>query len=210
MNMSRHYFTASSILFELAIFLMVIGCYPAPPPTTVQRVNSESQIDLSGEWNDTDANQVAQVMIQDCLSRPWSAKFKQDKSREPVLRLYPIRNRSSEHINWQFFTKQVEMELINSGVVKVVSAWDEAQTQRFERADQAENASDKTVKTQGEETGSDFTLNGWIITQNDAVDGQEVRAYVTTMELTNAESNEKVWMKVHKIKKVINRAPTQW
>jgi hypothetical protein len=100
--------------------------------------------------------------------------------------------------------------LINSGVVKVVSAFDEAQTQRFERADQAQHSSDSTVKSQGQETGSDFTLNGWIITQNDAVDGQEVRAYVTTMELTNTESNQKVWMKVHKIKKVISRAASQW
>jgi hypothetical protein len=149
-------------------------------------------------------------MIQDALSRPWSAKFRQEHGREPVIRLYPIRNRSSEHINWQFFTKQVEMELINSGVVKVVSAWDEAQTQRFERADQARHASDETVKSQGQETGSDFTLNGWIITQNDAAPGQEVRAYVTTMELTNSETNEKVWMKVHRIKKVISRDPGQW
>ena len=127
-----------------------------------------------------------------------------------MVRLYGLRNRSSEHINWMFFTKQVEMELINSGMVKVVSAYNEAQTQRFERADQARPASDKTVKSQGQETGSDFTLNGWIVTQNDAVSGQEVRAYVTTMELTNSESNEKVWLKVHRIKKVISRAASEW
>lgn len=206
--MSRYHCIA---ITAVTLALLLVGCGPPPgPSTSVQRVNPNAAVDLSGEWNDTDANQVAKAMIQDCLSRPWSAKFKQEKGKEPVVRLYPIRNRSSEHINWRFFSKQVEMELINSGVVKVVSAFDEAQTQRFERHDQATHASDKTVKSQGQETGSDFTLNGWIITQNDAVDGQEVRAYVTTMELTNSESNEKVWMKVHKIKKVISRAATEW
>jgi PBP1b-binding outer membrane lipoprotein LpoB len=199
------------MLLTAVVALTIAACGPPPgPSTSVQRINPNAAVDLSGEWNDTDANQVSKAMVQDCLSRPWSAAFKTEKGRTPVVRLYAIKNRSSEHINWRFFSKQVEMELINSGMVKVVSAWDEAQTNRFERSDQARHASDKTVKSQGQETASDFVLNGWIITQNDAVDGQEVRAYVTTMELSNSESNEKVWMKVHKIKKIISRAATQW
>jgi len=127
-----------------------------------------------------------------------------------VVRLWRIRNRSSDDINTRFFTKQVEMELINSGVVKVVADIEEANDNTAERADQARHASDKTAKQQQQETGSDFIMNGWILTQNDAAGGQEVRAYVTTMELTNTESNEKVWMKIHPIKKVISRAATQW
>ena len=199
------------IVLTAVVALLIAACGPPPgPSTSVQRINPNAAVDLSGEWNDTDANQVAKSMIQDCLSRPWSATFKQEKGRNPVVRIHPIKNRSSEHINWRFFSKQVEMELINSGMVKVVSSMVEAQDNRDERTDQARNASDATVKTQGQETGSDFVLNGWIITQNDAVDGQEVRAYVTTMELSNSESNEKVWMKVYPIKKVISRAATQW
>jgi hypothetical protein len=128
-----------------------------------------------------------------------------------VVRLWPIRNRSSEaNINTKFFTKQVEMELVNSGSVKVVASLEEAGDNTAERMDQARHASDKTVKAQQNETGSDFIMNGWIVTQNDAAEGQEVRAYVVTMELTNTESNEKVWLKVHQIKKVISRAGSQW
>ncbi len=194
----------------VAIILGTWGCGPPGPTTTIQRTDSQAQVDLSGNWNDTDANQVAQAMIRDCLTRPWASRFKAEKGRDPVVRLWPIRNRSSEHINSRFFTKQVEMELVNSGVVKVVADIEEASDNTAERADQAIHASDKTAKQQGQETGSDFILNGWILTQNDAVEGQEVRAYVTTMELTNTETNEKVWMKVHPIKKVISRAATQW
>ena len=196
------------ILFSALV--LATGCPPPGPSTTVQRINPNAQVDMSGNWNDTDANQVARAMIQDCLSRPWATSFKAEKGKVPVVRLWPIKNRSSEHINSRFFTKQVEMELINSGVVKVVSDLEEAQDNRDERTDQARNASDKTVKAHQQETGSDFVLNGWILTQNDAVDGQEVRAYVTTMELTNSETNEKIWMKVHQIKKVISRAASQW
>jgi len=190
--------------------VMVAGCYASGPSTSVQRINPNAQVDLSGNWNDTDANQVAQAMIQDCLSRPWAPRFKAEKGKEPGVRLWEIKNRSSEHINSKFFTKQVEMELINSGNVKVVSSLEEAQDNRDERADQARNASDKTVKAQQQETGSDFVMNGWIVTENDAVEGQEGRAYVVTMELSNSESNEKVWMKVHRIKKAITRPANQW
>lgn len=203
--------TTSSLSALVALALLIIACgQPPGPSTSVQRINPNAQVDLSGEWNDTDANQVASVMIKDCLSKPWSATYKTQKGKDPVIRLYPIKNRSSEHINWLYFTKQVESEMVNSGIVQVVASYDEAQTQRFERSDQATHSSDQTVKAQGQETGSDFVLNGWIATQNDAVEGQEVRAYIITMELINTESNVKVWMKEHRIKKVISRAASEW
>ncbi len=197
-------------IIALVTLALTVSCYASGPARTVQRVNPDAQIDLSGKWNDTDANQVARAMIQDCLSRPWATSFKAQHNRPPVVRLWPIKNRSSDHIQTMFFTKQVEMELINSGMVKVVSSLNEAQDNRDERADQAHNASDSTVKAQQQETGSDFVLNGWIVSENDAVDGQTVKAFVTTMELSNSESNEKVWMKVHKIKKVVTQAAAEW
>ena len=102
------------------------------------------------------------------------------------------------------------MELLNSGVVRVVADIDESQDTRSERTDQAQHASDDTAKQQQREVGSDFILNGWVISETDRVEGEEVRAYVTTMELIHTESNEKVWLNVHKIKKVIERDEAEW
>ena len=77
------------LLTSLAAALLTIGCGPPPGPcTSVQRIDPNAQVDLSGNWNDTDANQVAKAMIHDCLSRPWAAKFKAEKGRDPVVRLY--------------------------------------------------------------------------------------------------------------------------
>lgn len=194
----------------LALLVLAAGCYTAGPATTVQRIDPKAQVDLSGYWNDSDANQVAEVMMRDCLSRPWAAQFAQRAGREPVVKLYPIRNRSSEHMNTKFFTKQVEEELVNSGVVKVVAASDESQDARNERAEQAEHASDETKKEQQQEIGTDFLLNGWVVSQIDRVGGQSVRAYAVTMELINAETQQKVWLKLHQIKKVVDQAEYQW
>ncbi|MCC6748973.1 MAG: penicillin-binding protein activator LpoB [Deltaproteobacteria bacterium] len=200
----------SSTVLACAVALTALTGCPSGPSTSVVRTNPNAQVDLSGNWNDTDANQVAAAMIRDCLTRPWTSKFKAEKGRDPVVKLYPIRNRSSEHINTKFYTKQVEMELLNSGAVKVVAALEEAGDARYEKMEQSVHASDETAKQHQKETGTDFLLNGWIVSQNDAVDGQEVRAYVTTMELINAETQEKVWIKVHQIKKVITRQGSQW
>ena len=201
----------TTILFAaLTVAFLSAACGPPPPARTVTRVNPNATVDLSGKWNDTDANEVAKVMMRDALQRPWSSQYKAKKGKDPVVRLYPIRNRSDEHINTRFFTKQVEMELINSGMIKVVADREEAWDNRSERADQARHASDKTVKSQGQEIGSDFVLNGWIVSETDAVQGQKVKAFVITMELTNSETNLKVWMKVHRIKKVITQNSAEW
>ncbi|MCB9556574.1 MAG: penicillin-binding protein activator LpoB [Deltaproteobacteria bacterium] len=193
----------------VAVVFFAVGCTPPGPPP-VQRVGADTQIDLSGNWNDTDANQVAKAMIADCLSRPWANQFKAAKGKNPVVKLYPIKNRSAEHIKAQYFTKQVEMELVNSGFVEVVAASNETDEARAEREDQSEHSSDATAKQNQRETGADFILNGWVVTQNDAAGGQEVRAYVTTMELINVETQRKVWLKVHRIKKVVSRPESSW
>ena len=185
------------------------GCI-ATSGTTIQRVHPDEQIDLSGTWNDTDANQVAAVMIQDCLSRPWSANFRSDNGRSPVVRMYPVRNRTSEHIETKFFTKQVEQELLNSGAVDIVGSLVEASDIRRERADQAHHASADTMKRDRNEIGSDFVLNGWIVEEHDASYGREVKAYVITLELIHSERNKKVWMKTHRIKKDILHADLGW
>lgn len=201
----------SSVVLRIlvsAALLSLVAC--GGSSTTVRRIDPDQVVDLSGKWNDSDANKVAKAMIADCLSRPWAANFKGAAGKVPVVRLYPIRNRSSDHINTRFFTKQVEMELLNSGIVQVVADVEESTDTRYERQDQAKHASDETAKQQQQEVGSDFILNGWIVSENDAIEGQEVRAYVTTMELINSETNVKVWLNVHRIKKFIERDEAEW
>ncbi len=178
---------------------------------SVTRVSQTERIDLSGNWNDTDANLVAKEMIEQCLSSPWLERWKREHgNKKPVIRFYPIRNKTSEHINDEFFTKQVESALVNSGEVIVVASRTESADTRGEKEDQAQYASDETAKSQGNETGADFILNGWIISQNDAVEGKQVRAYITTMELIEVETNAKAWIGEKAIKKYVQQSKVGW
>lgn len=174
--------------------------------TKVTRVSADTAIDLSGRWNDTDAQQTANAMIQDVLQRPWLTDFSTAQSRKPVVIVGDVRNRSSEHIDTSVFTTSLEQELINSGKVKFVASKAEREGIRDEKTDQQTSASSDTMKRLGQETGADFYLSGIINSITDSADGQRVVYYKVSLELTNIESNEKVWIGSKQIKKVIDQS----
>jgi uncharacterized protein (TIGR02722 family) len=190
--------------FALCI-VAVIGC----ASRTVSRTASDTQTDLSGRWNDTDSRLVAEEMIVDVLARPWLERFSDENDTEPVVIVGDIRNLSDEHIDTTPFVKDIERELINSGVVRFVATAEEREQIRDERTDQQTQSSEETVKRLGEETGADFMLRGSISSTVDAVEGVRAVFYQVDMELINIESNEKVWIGSKEIKKVIEQKRTR-
>ncbi len=197
-------------LWPLVLFPIALGCASAPPASTGPTINrTEQAIDLSGEWNDVDADTVAKALIEDCMSVPWAEEWQKAHGRKPVVRLHPVRNKTDAYIDYRYFTKQLEAALVRSRRVDVVSSMEEAEDTRSERADQMQHASDETSKSQGQEAGSDFILNGWILSQNDAAKNQQVRTYLTSLEVTETESNKKAWVGQKRIKKLITQSAAE-
>ena len=194
------------LLLGLIIAIAALALTSCGPSVKVTRVASDTQIDLSGRWNDTDAQMVAEAMINDVVNRPWINNFLNDNKRKPVVIVGEVRNRSSEHIETLVFTKSLERELINSGKVKFVAAADERKGIRDERLSQQTESSAETMKRLGQETGADFYLSGVITSVTDAVDKQRVIFYKTNLELINIETNEKVWIGDKEIKKLIEQS----
>ncbi len=171
---------------------------------TVTRVDENSQIDLSGRWNDTDSRLVAEEMVKDGLSRPWVTDFIEENGKKPTVIVGIIKNKSSEHISSETFTNDIEREFINAGKVRVVQGGEAREELRSERADQQEFASAETTKKWGMERGADFILQGTINSITDSNSKDKLVYYQTDLELTHIETNEKVWIGSKKIKKVIN------
>jgi uncharacterized protein (TIGR02722 family) len=190
-----------------ATVLLLAGCGSS---RTVERVDADTIIDLSGDWNDTDSRLVAQEMITDVLSRPWLGEFKGEKQRTPDVIVGTIRNRSSEHIATTAFIKNLERELINSARVNFVANKEEREEVRDERADQQENASEESVKRFQQEAGADFMLQGDITTIVDQEGGDRVKYYQVNMELVNIETNRKAWIGEKKIKKFISQSGSKF
>lgn len=193
-----------SVVALLALSVLAAGCATAPA-TAPDVERTELPHDLSGDWNDVDADLVASALIRDCLSDPWAKEWAAEHGRSPVVRLYPVRNRTDGYIDYRYFTKQLEAALVRSRGVDVVSSVEEAGAARAERSDQAEHSSDDSVKSHGAETGSDFILNGWILSQDDEAGGTRVRAYLTSLELVEVSSQKKAWLGQKRIRKIIRQ-----
>jgi penicillin-binding protein activator len=189
------------VLVVLALF---IGC-----STKVARVQSDSTIDLTGRWNDTDSRLVAEEMIKDCLAQRWLFKWESENKRPAVI-IGKVENKSHEHISTEAFVKDVQRALLNSGKVDFVADKNERGQIRDEKADQADNASATTAKSSGEETGADLMMIGTINTIVDQEGKKAVVFYQTNMELVEIESHRTVWIGEKKIKKYVERANTKF
>ena len=169
----------------------------------VTRINPDQQVDLSGRWNDTDSKLVAEEMIQDVTGRPWHNDFRINNDRKPVVIVGYVQNKSAEHIESETFIKDIEREFINSGFVRVVSNAEFREKLREERAEQGEFASPETQAQWGKELGADFMMFGVITAVTDSYKKEKVVNYKVNLELTNIETNEKVWIGDKEIKKYI-------
>ena len=192
-----------TLIIISSLILLLASCGSS---RKVQRTSSDTTVDLSGRWNDTDSRLTAKKMVNGLLDARWIGNFKKENQRKPVVIVGNIKNNSSEHIQTKIFSKDIERELINSGEVKFVASSEERAEVREERSEQQQYSSMETAKRLANETGADFMLKGVISTQNDSFDGEAVKFYQVDLEMINLETNEKVWMDSKKIKKLVDQA----
>jgi uncharacterized protein (TIGR02722 family) len=190
-------------LIGLATLMLAVPVLPGCGGKTVTRIESDTTVDLSGRWNDTDSRQVSTTMIQDCLNNVWLRNHQRDSSQSPVVIVGAIRNKSMEHIPIDTFIKDIERAFINSGSVTVVADAGERIDLRAERESMQGNTTAETLKRFGQEVGADYVLTGTINQIVDEEEGEKVSYYQTDLELINVESNVKVWIGTEKIKKFI-------
>ena len=170
----------------------------------VERVDVDEQIDLSGRWNDTDSRLVAEEMVSQVLSGDWIANHQRTHNgSKPVVIVGLVYNNTSEHIEANTFIKDVEKAFVQSGKVRLVQAGDKREELRKERAAQQDFASSETAKKWGRELGADFMLQGDISSITDQYKKEKVIYYQTSLELSDLETNEVVWIGDKKLKKYV-------
>ncbi|MFC1500911.1 penicillin-binding protein activator LpoB [Elusimicrobiota bacterium] len=186
----------------LVLFIGMSSCANAPKIT---RTDAAEQIDLSGNWNDTDSQLVSTAMVGEALTMPWVNDYKASNGRKPTVIVGNVRNKSHEHINTETFIKDLERALINSGKVTFVASSEQRAEIRQERIEQAQHASMETAKSAGMESGADFMLKGQINTIMDEAGKTSLKYYQIELELISITNNEKVWMGQKKIKKIVQK-----
>jgi len=193
------------LLVSLLMLPFLFAC-----ATKVDRISSSEVKDVSGRWNDTDSQLVAEEMINDCVNSGWYTKAVAKLGKEPTVIVGTVKNESMEHINTATFIEEMQRALINSGKVDFVASSNERGEIRQERLEQDEFASEETRKAFGREVGADYMLSGVL---NSIVDSQSAKAvvyYQVNLKLINIETNKIVWNGEKKIKKYVKHSKTTW
>lgn len=186
-------------VYTYLFFLILVSCQTR----SVTRIDPSTQIDLSGRWNDVDSRKVADQMIFDLFDSPSFKNYVQEKNRKPVIIVGEIRNKTSEHIDADNFIKKFEIVIHNSNVADLVESGDFRDKLRVERAQQQDYAESSTIKQWGKELGADVMLFGEMTSETDTYNNKRVVNYITTLFLTDVETNKRIWYGQHEIKKYV-------
>lgn len=192
----------------LAVCLLAPVLFACAPH--VERVETNLIKDVSGGWNDTDAQMVAQEMITDCLQGGWYSRFFTRYGKEPTVIVGTVSNNTMEHINTGVFIEAMQRALINSAKVDFVASAAERGEVRTERLEQDEFASEATRKAFGREVGADYMLSGVLNSVVDQAGSKAVVFYQVNLKLIDIETNQIVWNGQKQIKKYVKRSKVTW
>ena len=185
------------------LFFCVFSC----ASTQVSRLDTDTRVDLSDRWNDTDSRLVSKKMISDMLTYPWVEKFReQNKGETPTVILKRVQNKSHEHIAVDTFIMDLRRAALRSGKIDFVVGGAARKQIREERKDQDIHAREGTRAEMGQETGADFALTGTISSFVDQKEGKRLTFYQVDLELVNMQTNEIAWTGQKKIKKLMQKS----
>lgn len=181
----------------LVILMAMFSC------RSVTRMDPNQPMDLSGRWNDTDSRQVANKMIADLLGSEKFKEYAKELGKKPTIIVGLVRNKTSEHIDSDAYVKKLELAIFNSGTADLVESDSFRDKLREERAQQQDFADPATTAKWGKEVGSALMLFGEMTSETDVYQKKRVVNYVTTLFLTDMETNKRIWYGQEEIKKFV-------
>ncbi len=191
----------------LASLTLLTACNSGPTRREVTRVDPGAVVDVDYRFNDTDARQVWQGMVDQSAFRGWIDRWMAEHNgQRPIIIVGPVKNNTQDYINTKLFTRNFEREMLNSGRVRIVGAKDDRGDLRDERLQGQEWNSAATRKVLKNELGADLMLIGDINdVQDRSLNGRTtVKYFQVNLDLTDLETSEKAWIGSVEIKKVSN------
>ena len=186
---------------SIAVIIALVLCVSCS--RKVSRVDPSTEINLSGRWNDSDSRIVADKMIAELTNSERFKEYAKAKGSKPAIIIGLVKNKTSEHIDADNYIKKLEAAIFNANIANLVESDEFRDKLRVERANQQEFADPATMKEWGKETGADLMLFGEMTSETDVYNKERVVNYVTTLFLTDMETNQRVWYGQQEIKKHI-------
>ena len=132
--------------FLSTVLLLAVVVSSSCNRRSVTRANPNKQFDLSGRWNETDAQLTAETLIKKALAGDWLGNFTAQKGKKPVVVVGTVRNNSHEHVDANIFIADIEKAFLKSQAIRLVQAGEKRNELRGERADQQDFSSAENIR----------------------------------------------------------------
>ncbi len=180
----RNYIKLSSVLS----LTLLASCQS----TKVEEVDAGANIQLTTEFGATALNQTVKKMVDSILVFPPVVEM--TKNKRPVLVVYPLRNKTSQHINTDQILASTRTQLIRSGkFVFVNRESDDALIKEVKHQQNSGLVNKDSAKQFGKQVAPEYALTGTVTEIVSKKDDVKDVYYNVSMELKNLESGVLEW-----------------
>ncbi len=192
-----------------AIMVMLTGC--AAFRVSVNEVDPNEKRHYDQNYDQTDLHQLSQDICDQLLNSPFMSK----QTTPPVMMIAELNNNTDEHIDTKSLTDKMRVILLQSGKVRFVN---ETARKKImdEQGYQAANVTPGQNVAIGKQLGAKYMITGSFSKINKS-SGKQVRVskklfsyYKLTMEVTDVETGEMVWIADHEIAREASKPLIGW
>lgn len=197
-------FLTITLLTIVLCFVAFMSCHSGGPDYSsynVKREDPNKEVVAGYKWNDTDYKLVADHMYNALLN---SAFYKNLQGKKVTIMTGIIENRTLEHIDIKVLSDSITTKLIRGGVFNVVDESARGELEKEYEYHKGPNVEPHTRK-QPKQTGEDYLLRGYIYSNIEESRRLKVVYYKITIQLTDLETNLKVWQDEFEIKKIVEK-----
>lgn len=153
---------------------------------------------LDDKFNESDAAQLAEEMIQSMAAHPIFA----DAKVPPIVQVEQVRNKTSEHVDTKSITDSVRTALIKTGRVRFANKEDRELVQgEIDYQNDSGRIRKEAQKKRGAGLGADYVLTGDLVSNVQEVGSRKLVFYKMTLNLTNLTTGLIDWSEEKPIRK---------
>jgi uncharacterized protein (TIGR02722 family) len=183
-----------AIVLSLAMPVVLGGCKPKAIRGGEGTENPD--LDEGAMGTGLDRKDLADLMKKNMtalMASPVWARWRSGKP--PVVAIWPIKNDTSEHLDDQMLTllSSMETELVNSGVVSVVSRERQAEMIAEANLQQSADFNQATAAQIGKQMGAQYFITGKLQAVDERFDKQRRVQYTLFLQVLEVETSGSVF-----------------
>jgi uncharacterized protein (TIGR02722 family) len=175
----------------IAVVIVVLsGC-----TATTRDVSTSDTIHYDETYDFSDKRTIVNTLVSSLVGKPPLAS----RNDRPVLIIYDVANRTSEHIETSGITDDIRKEILQSGKARFVNRVQRENIQNEINYQQAGNVKAKTRIQRAQQTGAEYMISGTLrsITKKQPTQvrlkKKTLQYYSLTLEMTDLNSGLIEW-----------------